>query len=805
MKLLYSLLYIFLINSSFLFTHNRIYTTTEGDSPVSGFHQQMLASCDLLVGDYVRNDGAFSPTTNDTACRNYAERPDNTWSFKDGNSTAYYFADSCNDKGGGYHEFFGHTYSSFKCRWSKFCDLPSGYKSLKTYSSEKLSQCQSDKNSLINSGVDAADVSCFSCGASTPIELIITTLHDPCPDTSYFDDKLQTCVLTPSPCPEHSYLGGKKCHCNPGFDLENGICVGPPPPPPECAANQVLNSSSTTCVYPALLSTNKGDPNDTITATNHIYHYAGGLTQICDPTDGTCATYTKSGTMTANIPIDGTIYNTLDDAQNFRLLQIGSSTIAAVAGTIAVVGSGGLLSPAVTATAGTSYVVGGLGLTASALAGSTPYISNDPINNNTSNNGIKINLADYDFTSQSSSVSNSTDDNGNTVSTSSSQDGSTQSITFTPTDIVSTTTKKDGTVETVSIPNEAITTPTNTNDLSSTNNLPNIEYTVTTTTPTKTNNDGTQTSTNTKVTTKTLNSNTNTSSEVSNTYTVAPIISPTAINTSSVSDTSSTSNTTTSGVSDANTSTNSSTTTQDGTIDLAPITRRLDQMIRQNTVRNNKMDNLNKETTQQKILESIKDLVDKQPSKDDMSQAFKDAIKEQNNTKLSKQDISDAFLDALNRHDSNATGDNNSSTPGDTNSTGDNNSSTPGDTNSTGDNNSSTPGDTNSTGDNNSTTPGENNISLPDAIDYNQSMSATLAEVENAIAGQYGNTFNIFDNTGSCGNPGFAASVQVMGAEVKNPLKVADDAMNEAGVYPIIKGIFLFAATFLGLMSLFRR
>jgi hypothetical protein len=96
----------------------------------------------------------------------------------------------------------------------------------------------------------------------------------------------------------------------------------------------------------------------------------------------------------------------------------------------------------------------------------------------------------------------------------------------------------------------------------------------------------------------------------------------------------------------------------------------------------------------------------------------------------------------------------------------------------------------------------DNNLSVPSDANETGPGGNGLADAKNAIIGQYGVRFDLFGVT-SCGQPSFSSSITFMSMTVENPLPVMDNSLKS--YYPIFKNFFLLVATFLGLLSVFRR
>ncbi|UCM99201.1 hypothetical protein LCX93_06555 [Sulfurimonas sp. SWIR-19] len=190
--------------------------------------------------------------------------------------------------------------------------------------------------------------------------------------------------------------------------------------------------------------------------------------------------------------------------------------------------------------------------------------------------------------------------------------------------------------------------------------------------------------------------------------------------------------------------------------DYTPITKRLDRIIDAQNIAISKINTLNKESTQKEILNNIKALIDKQPSKQDFQDAMSNALADNNNS-LSKQDLSDAFLDALNRHDGNGTG------------------------------------DSNGTGNNDSNGTGDSNVTGGDINGY----------ISGILDSEYSKSYNVFNSSSTCGSPSFDPDITFMGFTVSNPLPIMEAHVSQ--YYDGIKIFVILSATLLGLLTIFRR
>ena len=523
---------------------------------------------------------------------------------------------------------------------------------------------------------------------------------------------------------------------------------------PVCSNNQILNDNNSSCRFPNLLETDIGDQKEPLTADSIIYRYENGIHQICSASLASCSTYDKDGNRIDNIPIDGVTYQTLIDAQKNRFINIGGTILAMTAAGVAILGSGGLLTPAAIATAGTTGITAGL-FTAGNAFTESPYTLNSEDHDNISatEKGIRIDLATMDFSDPSNAISSTQNAQGNEVYTIENPDeGTITKIEVTPDKIISTKRDTATNEETIiNVNKDVLTNPVTQNDFTSNNNLNNVDYTVTEVTPPKINNDGTTTTSSTQTINKTLNTANNDNSVNSTTYTT-PETSSTTTNSDSTTNYDTTTATTSS---DGTTTTGTST----NNIDYSPITKRLNQIMNQNTATNNKIDKVSKESTQKKILDTIKDLLEKQPGKDDMKDAMKEALNENNNS-LSKQDMSDAFLDALNRHDANSTANQ----------------------------------DGNSSSDNNSSSIDDNSTN----VKYQEGKD----DFESKVTSQYSVKYTIFSDS-SCGSPQFAPNIEFMGMTVYNPLPIMEAHTNQ--YYDSIKILIIISATLMGFLSIFRR
>ncbi len=200
---------------------------------------------------------------------------------------------------------------------------------------------------------------------------------------------------------------------------------------------------------------------------------------------------------------------------------------------------------------------------------------------------------------------------------------------------------------------------------------------------------------------------------------------------------------------------------------------------------------------QEKIVNKLNRLItinqDRAYNEDYNAKATRDTMN--SNTK----DIVKAINDMLNAIDS-LKGNSEGNTTGDSNSTNDSN--TTGDNNSTNDSNNTTGG---TTGDSNSTTgggTGENN-STGGTGDSNGTGTEGEQDFKDKIMEQYAKTYSIFD-VSNCGTPQFDPTIKFMDyVDIENPLKIMED--NVSQYFDSIKLVIIFSATFLGLISVFRR
>ncbi len=96
----------------------------------------------------------------------------------------------------------------------------------------------------------------------------------------------------------------------------------------------------------------------------------------------------------------------------------------------------------------------------------------------------------------------------------------------------------------------------------------------------------------------------------------------------------------------------------------------------------------------------------------------------------------------------------------------------------------------------------DNNLSVPSDANETGPGGDGLGAAKNAILSQYGTTYDLFGVT-TCGSPSFDPSITFMSMTIENPLPVMDSALSS--YYPMFKSFFLIVATFLGLLSVFRR
>ncbi len=385
------------------------------------------------------------------------------------------------------------------------------------------------------------------------------------------------------------YNNGNKCGIV--FDSYNSVtsssCVAPnvidpvthvcaPFVLPTCTATQFLSDNNKTCIDNTVQSQS---------SSNGVteYEYLNGDYQICDTAIQSCATYDKNGKKIANIPINGTTYNTLTGTLVVKAMKVGGVVLSAIAGGIAIVGSVGTagLAPAAaaavasfTATYGTLSMTSLLGLTGTAYLGDNPYIENTLSNDNLASTakGIKVNLSNMDFSKESPKVSKSVDPaTGATVSTLSQSDGTTTSVKEDTTNVTVTQTKPTGEVHEVVIPKTTLTTPPVTNDFTEQNNIQDFTYKETVTPPPVINNDGSVTTPAKQTYTHSLTSTNQ------NTVTSSTTVANTATQTPSA---------TTAPTQTTSTTTDSTGLTSTTTTDSKAITERLNTLIRQTTKAN---------------------------------------------------------------------------------------------------------------------------------------------------------------------------------------------------------------------------
>lgn len=272
---------------------------------------------------------------------------------------------------------------------------------------------------------------------------------------------------------------------------------------PVCSNNQILNDNNSSCRFPNLLETDIGSLQGSI-----IYRYENGITQVCSTSTSSCNSYDDGGNHIDNIPIDGVTYQTRSDAQTNRLINIGGTILAMTAAGVAILGSGGLLTPAAIATAGTTGITAGLFTAGNAFTESAYTLnSEDHDNISATEKGIRIDLATMDFSDPSNAISSTQNAQGNEVYTIENPDeGTITKIEVTPDKIISTKRDTATNEETIiNVNKDVLTNPVTQNDFTSNNNLNNVDYTVTEVTPPKINNDGTTTTSSTQTINKTLN------------------------------------------------------------------------------------------------------------------------------------------------------------------------------------------------------------------------------------------------------------------------------------------------------------
>jgi len=96
----------------------------------------------------------------------------------------------------------------------------------------------------------------------------------------------------------------------------------------------------------------------------------------------------------------------------------------------------------------------------------------------------------------------------------------------------------------------------------------------------------------------------------------------------------------------------------------------------------------------------------------------------------------------------------------------------------------------------------DNNLSIPKDANKTGPGGRGLKDARNAIIKQYGIKYDLF-GISTCGAPSFSSSITFMNMQVQNPMPVMDNALK--AYYPMFKSLFLVVATFLGLLSVFRR
>ncbi|MBU1658342.1 hypothetical protein KKG72_04730 [bacterium] len=449
------------------------------------------------------------------------------------------------------------------------------------------------------------------------------------------------------------------------------------------------------------------------------FTYNNGSLQFCNTEHGTCFTIDKNGLKIPNIPINGTIYNDILDREIHRWLSIGSIVIGTVGAATAVIGSGGL--------AGLGLSAGlHLGIANETWGDTYTVEVNTELNDNAASTeqGIMVNPTTLNFGTESAEVTNTTDTQGNKISTIE----DTKKVTFKEEIIEAETTYADGSKQIIVIPTSVLTTPTVKNDFSEVNNLSNVDYIIKNITAPTMNNNGTTTSGTATTTYNTLNTINNITTTNSTQITSATTT-PTTISTTTETPATTTS-TSTSSTGEV------TTTTAKTTTDLKPITDRLDQIINQNTVSNTKLDKIAQESTQKDILDKINKLINTTEN------GFEDIEADLNTTNKLLKEINDKLG-----------------------------------------------ADENNTDENNT--------------DNNKSEGWGIDTLKSKIIEQYGKGVNVFD-IDACGAPNFAATIIFMGFEIENPLKIMDKNMGN-GMYEPIKTLLLLIATFMGLISVFRK
>ena len=373
------------------------------------------------------------------------------------------------------------------------------------------------------------------------------------------------------------------------------------------------------------------------------YNYDDDSYQHCNASLQTCFTMDKDGNRIPNIPVDHdndsetppVTYASPDDALAMRLLYAGGLALTiGTGGSLGVLaGLGSTLGSAVA----TTGILSGLGITSTAFD-YVPFTANSTSNDNVSStsNALRIDLLD---TSSAPSVSTSVDANSNPVLTTTNANNEQVRVTSTTNNIEVETTASNGTKTTVTVPNTTLTTPTTSNDFSEDNNLDQFAYTTVTTTPTVINYDGTTTSGVTTSTTSTHNPSNSTSS-TSSTSSTTPTTSTSSVSTSSVS---------------TGTTTSSNSVTTTSSQDLTPITSRLDQMIRQNTLTNDTLKGSKDDTKKQ-----LEDLLTKADTRNETLTDISEAIDAQNDSNSTTNTLLNAIKEILESQDNNSTNDTNS-------------------------------------------------------------------------------------------------------------------------------------------------
>jgi len=98
----------------------------------------------------------------------------------------------------------------------------------------------------------------------------------------------------------------------------------------------------------------------------------------------------------------------------------------------------------------------------------------------------------------------------------------------------------------------------------------------------------------------------------------------------------------------------------------------------------------------------------------------------------------------------------------------------------------------------------DNNLSVPSDINGTDTPGGNgIAAVKNSITSQYTKRYDLFGVT-TCGSLSVTnTTIDFMSTTIKNPLVIMDNSLK--GYYPMFKALFLVVATFLGLVSVFRR